>query len=60
MKIICTKQEKSQLISTLVQSQVCPIFIVDACGGCGFTTDADRDKCVKCYEDHIDWEIIDE
>ena len=53
MKIICTKAEKENLIDSTASSQFCPM-------GIGFCTNIDADKCAKCFEDNVDWEITNE
>lgn len=52
MKIICTKSEKENLLDCTASSPFCPM-------GIGFCGKFDADKCAKCFEDNVDWEVTD-
>ena len=53
MKIICTKAEKENLLDSVGSSPLCPI-------GNGCCQNNDADICAGCFEDFMDWDVIDE
>lgn len=56
MKIVCTKEEKENLIFALMHSKTlpCPIDIQGEMG-CFVMGD-----CKTCYENNIEWEVTDD
>lgn len=50
MKIICTAEEKENMLKTIDVSFVCP-FVEDC---------PEFDNCKECAERLIEWEIVDE
>ena len=53
MKIICTKEEKENLIHALMNSKTFPCLLkVKGEMACFFI-----DDCKTCYENKIEWEI---
>lgn len=53
MKIICTKQEKKEIIDMIMKSEKCLKFLTD-------TVDCGPSICVNCLNNNIEWEITDE
>ena len=52
MKIICTEQEKENLLDSTASSPFCPI-------GIGFCAKLDAERCAECFVNNVDWEITD-
>lgn len=53
MKIICTKQEKKELIAVIMKSEKCLKFLTDV-------IDCGSSICIDCLNNNIEWEITDE
>ena len=52
MKIICTEQEKKELIGVLMKAENCPRFLTNG-------VDCGPNICIDCLNNNIEWEITD-
>lgn len=52
MKIICTKQEKANILRALGEADICPFEE-------NFGLICNPGHCEFCCEDHIEWELKD-
>ena len=52
MKIICTEQEKKELIAVLMKAETCPRFLTNG-------VDCGPSVCIDCLNNNIEWEITD-
>ena len=50
MKIICTKQEKEDLLDAATNSDFCPLGHFNCLAIC----------CRECFEDFVEWEVTDD
>lgn len=50
MKIICTEQEKEDLLDCVCSSQFCPLGRFDCMGI----------ACEECFGDFVEWEVKNE
>lgn len=57
MKIICTKQEKKELIAVLLKADRCPKFLAESSN---YKQALPPNKCIYCLNNNIEWEITDE
>lgn len=57
MKIICTNQEKKEIIAMIMQAENCPRFLTKL-SNCRSVLPPHT--CIDCLNNHIEWEIIDE
>lgn len=53
MKIICSEQEKKELVAVIMKSERCLKFLTDV-------IDCGPSICVNCLNNNIEWEITDE
>ena len=53
MKIICTKQEKKEIVAVLMKAENCPRFLTEV-------SDCRSSICINCLNNNIEWEITDE
>lgn len=51
MKVICTEEQKQELINAMAYFRSCPWVTSECEGGI---------SCAECYEKNIEWEIEDE
>lgn len=57
MKIICTEEEKEQLIASLFTAAYCPTFLTKI-SNCKFNDEVKT--CLDCINKYIDWEVIED
>lgn len=57
MKIICTKQEKKEIVAVLMKAENCPKFLAEL-SNCRSVLPPNT--CVDCLNNNIEWEITDE
>lgn len=55
MKIICTEQEKKEIIAVFMKSDNCPKSFAEFC-----KTVLPPNTCIDCLNNNIEWEITDE
>jgi hypothetical protein len=53
MKIICTEQEKKEILAVIMKAEHCPKFLEEL-------SDCRSNTCIDCLNNRIEWEITKE